>query len=84
MSLSRKFLITIVVSILIVAIVNIVAFYLFYNAYFKIYLAEKSKVKKEITLDYINKLIEKQTEDEIDNIFSDTEIEFFELLENNN
>jgi len=84
MSLSRKFIIVILVSILVVAIVNIVAFYVFYNTYFKIYLAEKNSQKKEITIDYINKIIEKQTEDEIDNIFSNAEINFFELLENNN
>jgi capsular polysaccharide biosynthesis protein len=82
-SLSRKFIIIILLSIFIVAIVNIVAFYIFYNTFFKIYLTEKSETKKEITLNYINKLIEKQTEDEIDNIFSDAEINFFELLENN-
>ena len=83
MSLSRKFIITILVSISLVAIINIVAFYFFYNSYFKLYLEEKQNVKKEITIDYINKLVEKQTEDEIDNIFSDTEMNFFELLEDN-
>jgi len=84
MTLSKKFLVSILISILIVAIVNIVAFYLFYKTYLNIYLAEKSQNKKEITINYINKLMEKQAEDEIDNIFSDAEINFFELLEDNN
>ncbi len=84
MSLARKFLIIITGSILFIAIINIIAFYVFYSTYLKLYLAEKDQNKKEITLDYINNIIKKQTEDDIDNIFSDAEIEFFELLENNN
>ena len=84
MSLSRKFITVILLSILIVAIINIVAFYLFYSTYLWTYLNESSKTKKEISLDYINKIQKKQAEDEIDNLFSDTEIEFFELLDNNN
>jgi hypothetical protein len=66
-----------------VAIINIVAFYVFYSNFLKIYLSEKIETKNSITIDYINEIIEKQTADEIDNIFSDSEIEFFELLENN-
>jgi hypothetical protein len=83
-SLARKFIIIILSSILFIAIVNIAAFYVFYTTYLKIYLAEKFGNKKEITIDYINDIIKKQTEDDIDNIFSDVNIEFFELLENNN
>ena len=84
MSLARKFIIIILSSILFIAIVNIAAFYIFYTTYLKIYLAEKFWDNKEITIDYINDIIKKQTEDDIDNIFSDVNIEFFELLENNN
>ncbi len=84
MSLSKKILIVILWAILLVAIVNIVAFYIFYNNFFKIYLSEKNNIKKTVTLEYINKIIEKQTADEIDNIFSDAEMEFFELLKDNN
>ncbi len=83
MSLSRKFITVILLSIFIVAIINIIAFYLFYSNYLNSYLSEKIETKDEITIDYINEIIEKQTADEIDNIFSDSEIEFFELLENN-
>lgn len=83
MNLSRKFIIIIVSSILFIAIVNVGAFYFFYNSYIKIYLAEKIKYRDEISIDYINDIIEKQTIDDIDNIFSDVEIEFFELLGNN-
>jgi hypothetical protein len=80
MNLSRKFIIIIVSSILFIAIINVVAFYFFYNSYIKIYLAEKIKYRDDISIDYINDVIEKQTVDDIDNIFSDVEVEFFELL----
>ncbi len=83
MNLSRKFIIIIVSSILFIAIINVVAFYFFYNSYIKIYLAEKIKYRDDISIDYINDVIEKQTVDDIDNIFSDVEVEFFELLWNN-
>ncbi|USN58852.1 MAG: hypothetical protein H6767_01885 [Candidatus Peribacteria bacterium] len=82
MSLSRKFIIILVLSIISIALVNIVAFYTFYSSYLKIYLAEKINSKNEVTIDYINDIIERQTLEDIDNIFADTEIEFFELLEN--
>ena len=83
MSLSRKFVIAIISSIFFIATVNVLAFYLFYTTYLKVYLIEKSESRDEITIEYINDVIKKQTIDEIDSIFSDTEIEFFELLENN-
>ncbi len=82
MSLSRKFTVVILLSILIVAVINIIAFYLFYTTFLGKYLAEKSEIKKEISIEYINNIIKKQTEDEIDNLFSNAEIEFFELLDN--
>jgi len=84
MSLSRKFIISLLISIIFIAWVNIFAFYVFYSSYLSSYLAEKIKLRDEITIDYINNVIEKQTIDDIDSIFTDTEIEFFELLENNN
>jgi len=84
LSLARKFIIIILSSIFFIAIVNIAAFYFFYTNYLKIYLAEKIENKQEVTIEYINEVIEKQTIDDIDNIFSDTEIEFFELLEDSN
>lgn len=84
MSLSKKFLIAFLVSISFITITNLTAFYSFYNIYLKIYLAQNIKERNEITLDYINKIIAKQATDEIDEIFSDTEIEFFDLLETNN
>ncbi len=83
MSLSRKFLLFIFSSIFLLAFINVISFYFFYNIYIKIYLAEKIQYKEEITIDYVNQIIEKQTVDDIDNIFSDAEIEFFDLLENN-
>lgn len=83
MSLWRKFTIIILASITFIALINVLAFYWLYSVYIKIYLAEKIKYRDEITIDYINEIIEKQTIDDIDNIFSDVEIEFFELLEDN-
>lgn len=84
MSLSKKFLIVFLISISFITLTNIAAFYGFYNIYLKIYLAENIKERNEITLEYINNIVAKQATDEIDDIFSDTEIEFFDLLETNN
>ncbi len=84
MSLSKKFLIVIICSILFITITNIFAFYSFYNVYLKIYIAENIKQRSDITIDYINNIIAKQATDEVDEIFNDTEIEFFDLLEINN
>jgi signal transduction histidine kinase len=83
MSISRKFITVLVASILFIAFINIASFYFFYNSYLKIYLAEKIQARDKVTIEYINEVIERQTLEEIDNIFSDIEIEFFELLENN-
>ena len=84
MSLSRKFIISLLISIIFIATVNVVAFYVFYSSYLEKYFEEKIKARDTITIDYINNVIKKQTIDDIDSIFTDTEIEFFELLENNN
>ncbi len=81
MSLSRKFTLVLLTSIIFIAITNVIVFFGFYDFYRKIYLAELMESKSKITIDYINKVIEKQTVDDIDSIFSNTEIEFFELLE---
>lgn len=83
MSLSRKFILSFILSILFITAINILSFYIFYTSYLKIYLVEKAEAKDNITIDYINNILEKQTIDDIDSIFTDTEIEFFELLENN-
>lgn len=83
MNLSKKLILSLLWSIFFIAIINVLSFYFFYSYYFKIYLAEKIQAKKEITIDYVNKLIEKQTLDEVDNIFNDIELSFFELLEKN-
>lgn len=82
MTIWKKFIISFILSILFITTINIISFYIFYSAYLKIYLVEKNQTKSEITLEYINETLEKQTIDDIDSIFTDTEIEFFELLEN--
>jgi hypothetical protein len=46
-------------------------------------LVDNIKAKDEITRDYVDHIIEKQALDEVDNIFNDIEIQFFELLEKN-
>lgn len=84
MTLARKFIISLILSITFIASINIIAFYVFYSTNLKAYISEKIKSRDAITIDYINSVIEKQTEDDIDSVFSDTEIEFFELLEDNN
>ena len=88
MSLAKKFLLLVLFSILFIAITNIVGFYIFYSSYLKIFLAEKLHNNKVITLDYINKIVlksklEKQSK-EIDNLFNDASINFFEKLWDDN
>jgi capsular polysaccharide biosynthesis protein len=65
MTLSRKFILLLISSILFIAIVNIVVFYVFYSSNLKIYLAEKNLLRENITLDYIDEIIKKQTIDDI-------------------
>ncbi len=84
MSLSRKFVIMLMLSVTSIAILNIIAFYVFYNSYIRLYLSEKIESRKDITIEYINNIIERQTLEDIDDIFSDVELEFFELLDLNN
>jgi len=83
MSLSRKFVLLLIASIGSIAILNIAAFYVFYSANIKIYLSEKIDQREDITIEYINNIIERQTLDDIDDIFSDVEFEFFDLLDIN-
>lgn len=83
MTLTRKIILALLWSILFITIINIISFYFFYSYYFKIYLAEKDITKEEITIDYVNKIIEKQALDEVDSIFNDIELQFFELIEKN-
>ena len=72
MSLSRKFIISFVLSIFFIAAVNIFSFYVFYTSFLQAYLNEKIQSRDKVTLDYINHILEKQTADEIDSIFTDT------------
>jgi hypothetical protein len=83
MTLTRKILFTLTLSILFITIVNIIAFYSFYNIYIKTYLVDKVKSRESITIEYINTIIEKQALEEVDSIFNDIELQFFELLDAN-
>jgi len=70
-------------SVLFIAFANILVFYFSYSSYLKEYLQEKIQLRSEVTLEYINQVLEKQAIDDIDNIFDNVELEFFELLETN-
>ncbi len=65
------------------AIANVLVFYFSYSSYLKEYLTEKNQSRSEVSIKYINDIIEKQTIEDIDSIFNDSEIQFFELLEDN-
>lgn len=80
MSLAKKFTIIVLGSILFIAITNIVGFYIFYSSYLKIFLAEKIESKSQISLNYIHEIILKQTADDVDELFDDIKIDFFEKL----
>lgn len=84
MTLAKKFIISLLLSIFFIASINILAFYIFYTSYLRVYLVEKIDSKESVTLDYINNIVKQQTIDDIDSIFTDAEIVFFELLEDNN
>ena len=83
-SLANKFIIAILGSIIFIAGVNIMVFYFSYSYNLKLYLYDKLEAREDVTLEYINEIMKKQTVDDIGSIFSDTEIEFFELLEDTN
>ncbi len=84
MKLSKKIILSLLWSIFFIAIINILSFYVFYSVFFKIYLKENSNTQESITREYVDKIIEKQALDEVDNMFSNIEIKFFELLDKNN
>lgn len=83
MSLYKKILFSLFSSIIFIAFVNVVSFFYFYSAYFQLYLNDKALIRESVSLEYINEIIKKQTIDEIDNLFEDVEIQFYELLEQN-
>ncbi|MBW7955030.1 HAMP domain-containing histidine kinase [Candidatus Gracilibacteria bacterium] len=84
MKLSKKIILSLLGSIFFIAIVNILSFYIFYSLFFQVYLKENSNTTESITREYVDKIIEKQALDEVDNMFSNIEIKFFELLDKNN
>lgn len=84
MTIANKFIVSLMLSIFFIATINIVAFYVFYTSYLKVYFADKISSREKITVEYINNIIEQQTLDDISSIFSDTEIEIYEQFELNN
>ncbi len=83
MTLVKKIILTLILSIFFIAAVNIIAFYSFYSMYIRAYLGNQIESRENITIEYINQLIERQALEEVDNIFNDIEIQFFELLHKN-
>lgn len=83
MTLVKKIILTFLFSILFITAINIIAFYFFYSLYIQAYLGNKVESRENITIEYINELIEKQALEEVDNIFNDIELQFFELLNKN-
>jgi len=81
MKLSRKISFIFFASIIAMAILNVIAFYALYSINITRYLSEKIDSRQEVTLEYINSLVERQTLDELEQIFSESELEFFELLD---
>ena len=81
MKLSRKISFIFFASIIAMAVLNVIAFYAIYSVNITRYLSEKIDTRQEVTLEYINSLVERQTLDELEQIFSESELEFFELLD---
>jgi len=73
-----------IVSVVSIAILNIATFYGLYSYFIRLYLSEKIESRQDVTIEFINNIIERQTLEDVDTIFSDVEIEFFELLDINN
>jgi hypothetical protein len=65
MTIANKYIISLILSIIFIAAINIIAFYTFYTSFLKVYFAEKVNTNEEITVSYINNIIEQQTLDEI-------------------
>jgi hypothetical protein len=65
MTIANKFIISLILSIIFIAAINIIAFYAFYTSFLKVYFAEKVSTNEKITVSYINNIIEQQTLDEI-------------------
>lgn len=83
MSLSRKIILSLIGSIVFIAMINIASFYLYSKIFLKMYLVDTVQTKEEISKDYIDTIIEKQAIDEVDNVFNNIEIQFYELLDKN-
>ncbi len=84
MSLSRKFIIVVLWSILFIAITNIIWFYVFYSTFLQVFLAEKLQWRSQVSLEYIQSLVIKQWLDEVDQIFNEVSITLFEKFWDDN
>ena len=80
MKLSRKISFIFFASIVTMAVLNVIAFYVLYSINITRYLSEKIDTRQEVTLEYINSLVERQALDELEQILLESELEFFELL----
>jgi len=68
-------------SIFFMAIVNLGAFYFFYNTYLTLYLWETIQKRESITQEYIDEVIKEQILAEMESIFDNVEIKYFELMD---
>lgn len=84
MKISKKIILIIFFSIVFITITNFLWLYISYNIYIKNYINLKNEQKNSITIDYINKIIEEDNLNDIEDIFNDIEIELFEIIDKNN
>ncbi len=84
MKISKKIILIIFFSIIFITITNFLWLYISYNIYIKNYINLKNEQKNSITIDYINKIIEEDNLNDIEDIFNDIEIELFEIIDKNN
>gem|GEM_PF-324024 len=83
MTLAKKIIFSMIGSIFFMAIVNLVTFYFFYNTYLTLYLGEKLQKRESITQEYVDEVIKEQILAEMESIFDNVEIKYFELMEQN-
>ena len=83
MKLTKKFILTIMVSVLLIITANIWAMLFFSHLYFQDYVESKNISRKHVTLDYLNSIIDQEILNLIDNLSDDVERKFFILLEEN-
>lgn len=83
MTLTKKFILTVVLTIFTIITVNIVSIFFFSGTLFQGYIKSKDSFKEYLTLEEIEKIIDKETYRYIENLFQDVEVEYLSLLKEN-